>query len=266
MIPVSTRSGQTVALFGLGGSGLVTAKALAAGGAEVIAYDDNPNAVAAANASGINTADLREFDFSKVQELVLAPGVPLTHPKPHWSVDLAVSHNVPIVGDIALFADELRESCKECVFIAITGTNGKSTTTALISHVLANAGKDVQTGGNIGRAVLALDPFENNRHYVVECSSYQIDLARGLDPEIGILLNLAPDHLDRHGTMENYAAIKARLVAGSSKAIIGNDDPHTEAIFLQLDEAGKNCLSDFSGEKRVCRCIRGGRQTGFDPG
>lgn len=238
MIPVTNRKSQKIALFGLGGSGLVTAKALIEGGAELIAFDDNPASVEAANSQGIPTADLREVDFSQLDALVLAPGVPLTHPKPHWSVELANASDVPVIGDVGLFAEERRAMTPRPRFIAITGTNGKSTTTALISHILGNAGRDVQMGGNIGKAVLSLDGLAPAHDYVVECSSYQIDLAPEIDPSIGILLNLAPDHLDRHGTMENYAAIKERLVAGSEVAIIGVDDRFSRAIADRLQQNG----------------------------
>ncbi|MEM7215536.1 MAG: UDP-N-acetylmuramoyl-L-alanine--D-glutamate ligase [Pseudomonadota bacterium] len=250
MIPVTTRKDQRIALFGLGGSGMVTAQALLQGGADVIAFDDNPKSVEKATQEGIPVGDLRKLDFSETDALVLAPGVPLTHPKPHWSVELANANRVPIVGDVGLFGDELRESGKNCPFIAITGTNGKSTTTALISHILANAGRDVQMGGNIGRAVLSLDQFQDGRHYVVECSSYQIDLAQSLRPAIGVLLNLAPDHLDRHGTMANYAGIKERLVAGSCHAVVGADDEYSATILERLENAGAN-VNAISRENRV---------------
>ncbi|MGI9352469.1 MAG: UDP-N-acetylmuramoyl-L-alanine--D-glutamate ligase, partial [Rhizobiaceae bacterium] len=250
MIPVATRKGQTIALFGLGGSGVVTAKALIAGGAKLVAYDDNPQSVIAAAEDGIPVGDLRNFDFSKADALVLAPGVPLTHPKPHWTVELAKDRNVEIVGDVSLFADELRSSQFDNWFIATTGTNGKSTTTALISHILSNGSRDVQMGGNIGRAVLSLEPCFDGRHYVVECSSYQIDLAPVLDPTIGILLNLAPDHLDRHGTMENYAGIKERLVSGSTHSIVGSDDTASVKIGERLKESGRNVYS-ISNQKPV---------------
>lgn len=230
MIAVTTYRDKRVALFGLGGSGMATALALIAGGAELIAFDDNPERVKLAAAEGIATQNLRELDFSKIDALVLAPGVPLTHPKPHWSVELAKSNDVPIVGDVELFANERRTNAPGSKFIAITGTNGKSTTTVLISHVLKSAGRNVQMGGNIGRAVLSLDPLSDDAVYVVECSSYQIDLAPSLDPTIGILLNLAPDHLERHGDMDHYASIKERLVAASGEAIIGVDDDYSAAI------------------------------------
>ncbi len=242
MIPVTTRKGQNIALFGLGGSGMVTAEALVAGGASVTAYDDNPKKVEEASSIGIPTGDLRDYDFSKADALVLAPGVPLTHPKPHWTAELANQNNVPIIGDVALFADERRLHSPSSHFIAITGTNGKSTTTALISHILSNSGRDVQMGGNIGRAVLSLDESSDDKIYVVECSSYQIDLAPDLDPSIGILLNLAPDHLDRHGSMENYAEIKTRLVEKSNIAIIGNDDNHCSKASNRLEAAGQSII------------------------
>lgn len=251
MIPVTTRKNQTIALFGLGGSGLVTAHALIAGGANVIAYDDNPKSVEKAEAEGIPTQDLRELDFSNVDALVLAPGVPLTHPAPHWSVELAKEHGVEITGDVALFDDERRAHAPDSPFVAVTGTNGKSTTTALISHVLKYNGFDVQMGGNIGKAVLSLEPPSKDKIHVVECSSYQIDLAPRVSPKIGILLNLAPDHLDRHGTMENYANIKARLVVASDVAIIGVDDDFTTGIEMDMRRMGKEPIAISASDRSV---------------
>ena len=250
MIPVDTRKGQNIALFGLGGSGLASAEALMAGGAKVLAFDDNPQRVKTAHDAGVPTQDLRDTDFSAIEALVLAPGVPLTHPKPHWTARLAQEAGVPVIGDVALFADERRSTAPGAPFIAITGTNGKSTTTALISHILKHGGRDVQMGGNIGKAVLSLDPPVEQRHYVVECSSYQIDLAPNLDPDIGVLLNLAPDHLDRHGTMENYASIKKQLVAASRIAVIGVDDAHCSRIADEIEASGGR-VSRISVKKAV---------------
>lgn len=242
MIPVTTQKGRRIALFGLGGSGMATALALLAGGADVTAFDDNRDSVEKARAAGIGVGDFREGGLANYDALVLSPGVPLTHPRPHWSVELAKAANVPVMGDIELFARERRARSPGSPFIAITGTNGKSTTTALISHVLASAGRDVQMGGNIGTAILSLEPPAPNRIHVVECSSYQIDLAPTLDPSIGILLNVTPDHLDRHGTMDNYAAIKERLVAGSATAIIGTDDDYSAAIASFLSAKGREVV------------------------
>jgi UDP-N-acetylmuramoylalanine--D-glutamate ligase len=224
MIPVRTFNGQKVAVFGLGGSGLATAEALVAGGADVVAYDDGEAGRTKAMAAGLAVRDLRELDWSTIAAFVLSPGVPLTHPEPHWSVKRAREAGVEIIGDIELLARERQAAGVDSPLVAITGTNGKSTTTALIAHLLTSAGRDVQLGGNIGRAVLTLEPPAPGRIYVIECSSFQIDLAPSLDPTIGVHLNLSPDHLDRHGTMENYAAIKERLIKGSELAIVGVDD------------------------------------------
>lgn len=242
MIPVTTFKGRKVALFGLGGSGLATAKALVEGGADVTAWDDNPDSVEKAAGAGIRTADLHGLDWHAQAAFVLSPGVPLTHPKPHWTVDLARAAGVEIIGDVELFVRERRAHAPQCPFIAITGTNGKSTTTALIAHILQSAGRDTQLGGNIGTAVLTLDPPAEGRHYVVECSSYQIDLAPTLNPSAGILLNLTPDHLDRHGTMQHYADVKERLVAGSNVAIIGVDDSFCSVIADRIEKAGKTVV------------------------
>src|SRR5262249_20656998 len=151
--------------------------ALAAGGANVIAFDDNEKSVAEAAAAGFTTADLRTIDWSQVSALLLTPGVPLTHPEPHWSVELAKKAGVEVIGDIELFCRERDYLAPGAPFIAITGTNGKSTTTALIAHILRVAGKDVQLGGNIGTAILSLEPPAAGRFHVIECSSFQIDLA-----------------------------------------------------------------------------------------
>lgn len=238
MIPATTFKGKRVALFGLGGSGLATATSLVAGGADVACWDDNPDSVAKAKAEGIPTVDLRSIDWNAVSTLVLSPGVPLTHPKPHWSVDLARAEGVDVIGDVEIFVRERRAQAPDCPFIAITGTNGKSTTTALIAHILQSSGRDTQLGGNIGRAVLTLDPPKAGRFFVVECSSYQIDLAPTLNPTAGILLNVTPDHLDRHGTIQHYADIKERLVAGSGTAIVGVDDSYSERIADRVERAG----------------------------
>ncbi|TGQ55608.1 UDP-N-acetylmuramoyl-L-alanine--D-glutamate ligase [Mesorhizobium sp. M1C.F.Ca.ET.193.01.1.1] len=242
MIPAASFAGKRVSLFGLGGSGIATAHALIAGGADILAWDDNPDSVAKAAAAGIATGDLRAADWSRFAAFVLSPGVPLTHPKPHWTVELARSAGVEVIGDVELFCRERILSAPAAPFIAITGTNGKSTTTALTAHILKSAGRDTEMGGNIGRAIMTLDPPEPSRHYVVECSSYQIDLAPSINPTAGILLNLTPDHLDRHGTMAHYASIKERLVAGSDTAIIGVDDSWCAQIADRLERAGRQVI------------------------
>ena len=245
MIPVTTFAGQQVAVFGLGSSGLLAARALKDGGADVIAFDDDAGKIAQAQAAGIKTLDLRKLDWAKTKALVLTPGVPLTHPKPHWTVELARKGNVEVIGDIELFCRERAKSGAKCPLVAITGTNGKSTTTALTTHLLQSAGIDAQMGGNIGVPVLALAPFHPGRAYVLEVSSYQIDLAPSLKATVGILLNVTEDHLDRHGTMERYAAIKERLAADVEKggtAVIGVDDAYTRAAADRIERAGKNVV------------------------
>ncbi|VVT26359.1 UDP-N-acetylmuramoyl-L-alanine--D-glutamate ligase [Rhizobium sp. EC-SD404] len=274
MIAATTFNDQKVALFGLGGSGIVTARALVAGGANLVAWDDNPESVQRARDEGIITGDLREIDWSEIAYFVLSPGVPLTHPKPHWSVDLARQAGVEIIGDIEIFCRERRATQPDAPFIAITGTNGKSTTTALIAHILGAAGRDTQLGGNIGTAVLSLDPPAADRFFVVECSSYQIDLAPSLDPTAGILLNLSPDHLDRHGGMDNYAAIKERLLAGSDVAIVGVDDDFSTAIADRIGTSGsklvriskERALADglFAQSSRIVQAGSAGERTVVD--
>ena len=242
MIPVTTFAGKKVALFGLGKSGLLSAGALIKGGAEVVVFDDNAKSLADAQSTGLKCQDLREIDWSEIAALVLSPGVPLTHPEPHWSAKLAHKAEVEVIGDIELFCRERAKLGQDCPFVAITGTNGKSTTTALTAHLIASAGRDVQMGGNIGVPALALAPFAPGRVYVLEISSYQVDLAPSLKPTIGILLNVSEDHLDRHGTMENYAALKALVPASvepGGTAVIGVDDRYTRAAADRIERAGK---------------------------
>ena len=245
MIPVTAFAGKKVAIFGLGGSGLASASALLAGGADVIGWDDSAEAVAKATSAGIPSGDLRQVDWKRISALVLAPGVPLTHPAPHWTVRLARAAGVEVIGDIELFCRERRARAATAPFIAITGTNGKSTTTALVAHLLRSAGRDAEIGGNIGTAILSLAPPDQTRAHVVECSSYQIDLAPTLDPSVGILLNITEDHLDRHGTLAHYAAVKERLATGVQEdgmAIIGVDDAWCAAVADRIEQVGKKLI------------------------
>jgi UDP-N-acetylmuramoylalanine--D-glutamate ligase len=245
MTPVTCFAGKTVALFGLGGSGIATAHALKAGGAQVIVWDDNAPARARAGIDGLNVGDLDKQDWSRMSSLILSPGIPLTHPKPHWTVERARAAGVEVIGDLELFCRERADIAPDAPFIAITGTNGKSTTTALTAHILREAGVDVQLGGNIGTPILALEPPSRERMHVIEVSSFQIDLAPSLNPTVGALINLSPDHLDRHGTMENYAAVKARLIDGSERALVGIDDEYCWRI----------------GRERETRHVSSGRMT-----
>ncbi|WP_316228935.1 UDP-N-acetylmuramoyl-L-alanine--D-glutamate ligase [Bradyrhizobium sp. SZCCHNR1070] len=245
MIPVTSFAGKTVAVFGLGGSGLASCHALRAGGAEVIAGDDGADRLAEAAKAGFATADLRSVSWANFAALVLAPGIPLTHPAPHWSVLKAREAGIEVIGDIELFCRERKRHAPDAPFVAITGTNGKSTTTALITHLMRVAGYDTQMGGNIGTAILSLEPPRMGRVHVIEMSSYQIDLTPSLDPTVGILINVSEDHIDRHGTIENYAAVKERLVAGVTSqgtAIVGVDDGFSRAVADRLDQVGKRVV------------------------
>src|SRR6201987_2108396 len=245
MIPVTSLAGKTVAIFGLGGSGLASCHALKAGGAEVIAADDDADNVAKAAQAGFITADLRSVSWANFAALILTPGAPLTHPAPHWSVLMARQAGVEVIGDIELFCRERRRPAPDAPLVAITGTNGKSTTTALIAHLTKFAGYDTQMGGNIGTAILSLEPPRMGRVHVIEMSSYQIDLAPSLDPSAGILLNISEEHIDRHGTLEHYAAVKERLVAGvqpRGTSIVGVDDMYCRNIADRLDRTGKNVV------------------------
>jgi UDP-N-acetylmuramoylalanine--D-glutamate ligase len=245
MIPITSFAGKTVAVFGLGGSGLASCHALRAGGAEAVAGDDGLDRLAEAAKAGFITADLRTVSWANFAALVLTPGVPLTHPAPHWSVIRAHEAGVEVIGDIELFCRERRRYAPDAPFVAITGTNGKSTTTALIAHLMRVAGYDTQMGGNIGTAILSLEPPRMGRVHVVEMSSYQIDLTPSLDPTVGILLNISEDHIDRHGTLSHYAAVKERLVAGvkpQGASIVGVDDGWSRATADRLDQSGKRVV------------------------
>lgn len=231
MFPVHHFKGKRVAMFGLARSGISCARALALGGAEVFAWDDSEPAVEKARAEGLQVTNLHTVDFKTLSALVLSPGVPLTHPEPHWTVVKAKAAGVEVIGDTEVFARAMQGTGARMV--AITGTNGKSTTTALIGHVLKEAGLDVDVGGNIGNAVFNLREPVRERVYVLELSSFQIDLMPGLSPDVGILTNLTADHLDRHGTMEHYAAVKARMFAkqrDGQTALVGVDDAWCAAI------------------------------------
>jgi UDP-N-acetylmuramoylalanine--D-glutamate ligase len=235
MFPAQQFMGKSVGVFGLARSGISCAKALIAGGAQVFAWDDSELAVERARAEGLSITNLHTIDFKTLSALVLSPGVPLTHPEPHWAVVKAKQAGTEIIGDTEVFAREVQRSGAKLV--AITGTNGKSTTTALIGHVLNSAGLDVDVGGNIGLAVFNLRPPEKSRIYVLELSSFQIDLMPSLRPDVGILTNLTADHLDRHGDMHHYAFIKGRMFAKMSvgdTALVGIDDPWCMAIADQV--------------------------------
>ena len=238
MLEVTTYAGERVAILGLGRSGLSAARALFAGGADVHAWDDDAARCAQAGDAGILTANLYDANWDDFAALVLSPGIPLTHPAPHPLVVSAQRANCEIVGDIELFAREKPVGR----IAAITGTNGKSTTTELIGHLLKSCGISVAVGGNVGFPVLDLPKLSSDGAYVIELSSYQIDLAPSLAADVAVLLNLSPDHLERHGSMQGYIAAKRQLFErqrAGQVAIVGVDDPDSRTICDDLRRSNR---------------------------
>ncbi|HXV74137.1 MAG TPA: UDP-N-acetylmuramoyl-L-alanine--D-glutamate ligase [Sphingomonadales bacterium] len=235
MIAVTAYAGKKVGVFGLARSGLAAVAALAAGGARVLPWDDKAEA---RGMSSVPPVDLYEQDFSELAALVVSPGVPFTPPKAHPLVAKAGAANLSVIGDIELFA-LARKALLRHRFAAVTGTNGKSTTTALLAHALNACGIKAVGAGNIGVPALGIDPLPAGGVYVMELSSFQLDLTRSLRPEIAILLNISPDHLDRHGTMENYVAAKRRIFGlqdAKQVAVIGMDDDYGRVFARELKQ------------------------------
>ena len=224
---------RTVAVLGLARSGLVAARALAASGARVVAWDDGEKGRAAGEAAGLTLANLATSEPLDWAALVMSPGIPLTHPAPHPVASRATTAGIEVIGDIEL----LGRAGTGARFLGITGTNGKSTTTALIGHILAAAGLPSAVGGNLGIPALSLPELGPDGQYVIEMSSFQLDLIQSLRFGTAILLNVTPDHLDRHGDMTGYIAAKRRIfrnqVAGDT-AILGVDDDHVRALAAEL--------------------------------
>lgn len=244
MIPARTFAQKDVAVFGLARSGVSAVRALVAGGARVVAWDDNAERCEAARKEGATIASVDEWPWERIAAVILSPGVPLTHPTPHSVVKSGREAGVEIIGDVELFAREIRPDRAgpgRAPVIAVTGTNGKSTTTALIGHILASCGYNAEIGGNIGKPVLDLGTPGAKTIYVLEISSYQIDLSPGLVPDVSVLTNITPDHLDRHGSLEGYAAVKARLLAQTAKdglVCIGVDDAQSAALHTHMASNG----------------------------
>ncbi len=262
MIPVRGVEGQTIAVLGLGRSGLSAARAIAAGGGIPLCWDDGATGRSRAEEEGYALRDFsRQGGLDGVSLLVTSPGIPHLYPAPHKAIAAALEGGVPVDNDIGLFFRSLAIGDWDQFdvipkVVAVTGSNGKSTTSALIAHLLESAGRSVQLAGNIGRGVLDIDPPEDGGVVVLELSSYQTELARSLTPDVAVFTNLSPDHLDRHGGYGGYFAAKRRLFAegGPDRAVIGVDEP--EGRFL----AGQ--LSEGPGDDRVIRVSSGGKLAG----
>ena len=242
MIAAKSYSGKRVAVMGLARSGQSAVVALKAGGADVIAWDDSGSKCKETESLGARIADLKEEDFTKIDALVLSPGIPHSYPKPHEVVEQAKKANTPVIGDIEIFATNYVKPR----IIGITGTNGKSTTTSLIGHILKCAQIPHEVGGNIGHPALSFENDINITYQVLELSSYQLELAPSLSCEIGVILNISPDHLDRHGDMSGYIKAKSKIIEGLANkgtAIIGADDPDSCKLEEGLRQNNRKELS-----------------------
>ena len=259
MIPVKGYEGQKVAVLGLGRSGLATTRALIEGGAEVLIWDDSLEARFKAEAEGFTCTDLtRAGAFEGVVALITSPGIPHLYPTPNKVIARALEAGVPLDNDIGLFfrsfaGPEWDDFDITPRVICVTGSNGKSTTTALIHHILEVAGRATQMAGNIGRGVLDIEPAQDGEVVVLELSSYQTDLARNLTPDVAVFTNLSPDHLDRHAGMGGYFAAKRRLFAegGPDRAVIGVDEVEGRFLANQLAEGPQDdrVIRISSGQK-----------------
>ncbi|PKU22686.1 UDP-N-acetylmuramoyl-L-alanine--D-glutamate ligase [Telmatospirillum siberiense] len=239
--------GETVAVMGLGKSGVSAARALMESGVRVVAWDDKPEARAAGQAAGLVIGDPATLDVSALRMVVWSPGIPHTHPRRHPFAERARQAGVPLVCDVELLA----MASPAARFVGITGTNGKSTTTTLTAHIFQAAGRAVAAGGNLGTPALDLPTQDSEGTYVLELSSYQIELLDHAGFDIALLLNLTPDHLARHGGMEGYVAAKAGLfdrMRPGGVSIVGIDDEHSRAIFERLRKTDGACVIPISVE------------------
>ena len=239
-----------VAVLGLGKSGSAAARALMKSGAEVWAWDDSEDQRAIAREQGIPLVDLTTCNWSELTSLVLSPGIPHRYPEPHPVTTLARDHGCEIVGDIELLARAQRNAD----YLGVTGTNGKSTTTALIAHILELAGREVQVGGNLGMPALGLEALDSGGIYVIEMSSYQLEITVSVTWDVAVLLNITPDHLERHGGFEGYVAAKRLIFHRQTKprsAVIGVDDETCQAIWEALKAADEQIVIPVSGNRRV---------------
>ena len=230
---------KRIGILGMARSGMAVLKDALANGHDCLVYDDNATPLAEAVEAGGRTGTLE--DVGNLDALFVSPGIPLYFPAPHPVITAARHHGVKLTSDIDLFAERLDGR----TVVGITGTNGKSTTTALVRHLLLAAGRDAVLGGNIGKPVLDLDLGGRERVFVLELSSYQLDLADRIAPEIGVLLNITPDHLDRHGTFAAYVAAKRRLFSLQPEtgiAVVGVDDAPSRTIADELEAAGRRVI------------------------
>ena len=226
-------AGERVLVVGLGRAGLPAALRLAGWGAEVSVWDDGAEARAAAEAAGLALADPAAGGPFRWDALLLSPGIPHRLPRAHPAAKAARAAGAPILCDVEWLWRAVRASGSKARFVGITGTNGKSTTTALTDHLLRAAGRRSAAGGNLGPAALSMDLFDDAGTYVLEMSSYMLERTVSVRFDTAVMLNLSPDHLDRHGDMDGYAAAKARIFARQRPedlAVLGMDDERSRAM------------------------------------
>jgi UDP-N-acetylmuramoylalanine--D-glutamate ligase len=232
MITLLDIAKQKYAVLGLGKSGMATAATLRASKSDFVVWDDEAAARATAEKAGYPVANLNEIELAGYKALVLSPGIPHTHPKPHPVVARFKDAKIPVIGDIEL----LFRACPNATYVGITGTNGKSTTTALVGHIVKNSYRKVQVGGNLGTPALSLQPLGGDGIYVLELSSYQLELMPTNRLRVAVLLNITPDHLDRHGGMNGYIAAKKRIIStvAHQTLVLGVDEPETQSILSEV--------------------------------
>jgi len=254
MIALPFTSNKTYFILGFGKSGQASAAALHAAGAKLLVWDDKETSRTAATQAGYTLSALAQTDWSSITALIMTPGIPLTHPAPHEAAQAARAANVPIISDL----DLLFEACPEATYVGITGTNGKSTTTALITHILKEAGRTVQMGGNIGTPALSLEALGKDGIYVLELSSYQLDLIQKHPLSIAVLLNITPDHFDRHGGMSGYVAAKTKIAQAALPQVfvLGTDETETEKLRDMLATRGNLKLVELSTKHDVPNGLR----------
>ncbi|MEX0921918.1 MAG: UDP-N-acetylmuramoyl-L-alanine--D-glutamate ligase [Rhodovibrionaceae bacterium] len=250
MIELPFFHGLPVAVMGLGKSGLAAARALQASGGEVWAWDDSEDRRAEARAAGVPLVDLHSCNWAEVPSLVLSPGIPDRFPEPHPVAAAARAAGAEVIGDIEL----LGRACPDASYIGITGTNGKSTTTALIGHILKLSGRDCEVGGNLGPSVMEFEMRGSSGSYVLEMSSYQLERTFSITFDVAVLLNISPDHLDRHGGLQGYVAAKRNIFRRQTAprtAVIGVDDETCRAIHAELLASGDQSIVAISGKGPV---------------
>lgn len=231
MIVADFFAGKNIVVVGLGKSGVGAVKSLVLAKSNVWIVDDSEDQLKLVKEQipEVNIGELSEIKWSAIDYIVMSPGIPIIGDNTHALAKLANNHSIRIISDI----DILYTACPDARYVGITGTNGKSTTTALVGHILQNACFKAQVGGNIGLSVLELEPMGQDCIYVIELSSFQLDITHDARFDVAALINITPDHLDRHLTMENYVHAKANLfgmLKDGGAAVISKDYDHTRSI------------------------------------